>query len=148
MRRSTAVIVLFTLAWIAGSIWIGVRLFDAVNGDGSIEVRIRGDGGRIELDVPAFFAVRALRHATWTHDHGRVLGRREFREWAPALRAALTELEGYDDVPLLEIEDGRSLVTMSKRRGRFVLEIEDGRERVRLVMPAAVIRQALAEAGV
>ncbi len=148
MRRSTVLILLFTALWIAGSVWVAARVFDTVEDDGAIQVRVSGPDGRFAVVLPAFLAVRTLRHARWTCDGNHVLGRNDVAEWAPALRAALTELEAYQDVPLLEIEDEGQLVRMHKHGGRFVLEVLDGRERVKIVMPVRTVRRALADAGV
>jgi hypothetical protein len=144
MKARTLVALLFVAAWTAGSFWAASRLYRGIRKDGVIEVRVSGHDGRINLDVPSFFAVQAFRHAEWATSEGRhTFGRHDAEQWAPALRAALTELEAYDDVPLLEIEDHGSLVTMHKHGGRFVLQVEDGRERVKVVMPVKTVRRVL-----
>ncbi len=143
MKASTGFIFLFLVLWTAGSVWAGVQMFQAIRNDGAIEVRVHGHDGRVAFVIPSFFAVRALRVANISCSEGRVWGRHDAQAWAPALRAALAELEAYDDVPLLEVEDDGNVVRMHKHDGRFVLEIEDGGERVKVVMPVRTVRRAL-----
>ena len=143
MKGSTVFILLFVVLWTAGSVWAGVQMFEAIRSDGAIEVQVDGHDGGVAFVVPSFFAVRALRVANISCNEGRVWGRHDAQAWAPALRAALAELEAYDDVPLLEVEDDGNVVKMHKHNGRFVLEIEDGAERVKVVMPVRTVRRAL-----
>ena len=149
MRRSTFFILLFLLVWFAGTVFVAAGVFNAVKGDGAIEVRVAGPDGRVRVGVPAFFAVRALRSANWTTcAAGRSWGGDDLDDWGPALRAALAELDAYDDVPLFEIEEGGSIVRMHKHGGRFVLEVDEGHESVKVIMPVRTVRRVLAEAGV
>lgn len=143
MKSSTVIILLFLAIWTGGAIWAGAQVFGAIREEGTIEVRIDGHDGRINLAVPAFVAVRAARCGKWTVDRNAVVNRHDVVAWAPALRAALAELEGYDDVPLLEIEENGDAVRMHKHGGRFVLEIEDGSESVKVVMPLRSVRRIL-----
>lgn len=149
MRISTLLIFLFLALWFAGTAFVAVSVFHAVSSDGAIEVRVAGPEGRFRVDVPAFFAVRALRSADWTTSAaGRPWGSHDLHDWAPALRAALTELEAYDDVPLFEVEDGGGIVRLHKHGGRFVLEVEDNHESVKVIMPVRTVHRVLADAGV
>ncbi|HEU5163764.1 MAG TPA: hypothetical protein VFV54_11495 [Thermoanaerobaculia bacterium] len=149
MRRSTFFILLFMVLWVAGTVFVAAGVYNAVSSDGAIEVRVAGPDGRLRVGVPAFFAVRALRSANWTTcAAGRSWGSQDLDDWGPALRAALTELDAYDDVPLLEVEEGGSIVRMHKHGGRFVLELDEGHESVKVIMPVRTVKRVLAEAGV
>lgn len=146
MRGITAFVLVFLLVWTAATAWAATQLFSAMRREGAIEVRVSADDGRFAFAVPALVAekvIRHARHATVVCDDGHVWTRHDAEAWVPALRAALAELEAYDEVPLLEVVDGGKTVTMHKHGGRFILEVNDGHDRVRVAMPLRAVRRAL-----
>lgn len=148
MRGFTAFVLVFLLLWTAATAWAAAELFGAMRRGDAVEVRVSGHEGRVAFALPAFLAEGVIRHASNARiqcGDGVAWTRHDAEEWAPALRAALAELEAYDDVPLLEVEDHGSIVKMHKHGGRFVLEVEDGGERVKVVMPMRTLRRALEE---
>ncbi len=148
MRGITAFVLVFLLLWTAATAWAAAELFGAMRRGDAVEVRVSGTDGRVAFALPAFLAEGIIRHASRARidcDDGIVWTRHDAEAWAPALRATLAELEAYDDVPLLEIVDHGSTVKMHKHGGRFVLEVEDGDERVKVVMPLRTLRRALEE---
>lgn len=147
MRRFTIFILLFVLAGFAGSIAIGAVIYERVRDLGTIEVAIEDSHHRVRLGLPAALATAVLEAGRLQIDGVGVELRHDLRDWAPAIEAALEGMEGYPDVPLVQIVDGRERVTVRKLGTKIRLEIDSGSESVRVTVPEESLRRALRKAG-
>lgn len=145
MRKSTVFILLLLLLWSAGAVALSVAVYDAVRAQGMVELDVRDRGSRVHLGVPAVFATCALTGMRWDGSRSNLRFGHDIDDWTPAIRAALHDLERYDEVPLLEVDSGRERVRVEKRGDSIFIRIEDGRdESVSISMPAATLERALA----
>lgn len=143
MRRFTILILLFVLVGIAGSVAIAAAVYDRVRALGTIEVAVEDGYHRLRLSLPAVLATAILDGSRLHFDGVNVELRHDLRDWAPAIEAALAGMEGYEDVPLVQIVDGRDRVSIRKRGSKIVIEIDGGSERVRVSVPEESLRKAL-----
>lgn len=145
MRRSTVVILIFLLLWSAGVVALSVAVYDAVRRQGIVELNVRNRDGRVHVGVPAGFASCALGAMLWNGPGRDLRFEHEIHDWVPALRAALHDLERYDEVPLLAVDSGRDRVRVDKRGESISIRVENGRdESVSISMPAVTLQRALA----
>ncbi|MFN2240385.1 MAG: hypothetical protein ABR524_13440 [Thermoanaerobaculia bacterium] len=147
MRRFTVLILFFVLIGIAGSVAVAVAVYHRVRDLGTIEVSIEDSHNRVRLALPAALATAVLDGGRLHLDGVAVELRHDLRDWAPAIEAALEGMEGYPDVPLVQIVDGRDRVTIRKLGTKILVEIDSGSERVKVTVPEESLRRALRKAG-
>ena len=143
MRRFTVFILLFVLIGIAGSVAVGAAIYNRLRDLGTIEVAIEDGHHRVRLGLPAALATAVLDGSRLHIDGVAVELRHDLRDWAPAIEAALEGMEGYPDVPLVQIVDGRDRVTVRKLGTKILVEIDSGSERVKVTVPEESLRRAL-----
>jgi hypothetical protein len=143
MRRYTVFIILFVLVGIAGSLAVSAAIYHRVRNLGTIEVSIEDRHNRVRLALPAALATAVLDGSRLHFDGLGVEVRHDLRDWAPAIEAALEGMEGYPDVPLVQIVDGRDRVTIRKFGTKIVVEIDSGSDRVKVSVPEESLRRAL-----
>ncbi|MGH9457225.1 MAG: hypothetical protein ACRD2J_06240 [Thermoanaerobaculia bacterium] len=143
MRRSTLLILAFFGLWVLGVGALSYAAYETVRHSGAIEVRIDDGQQAVHLDLPAVVPGLVIQQALFPKSWRPFHVRHGAEEWGPAVLAAMRELEAYENVPLVEIEDGRERVRIEKRGERVVIEIDSPRESVRVTMPFRMLRNAL-----
>ena len=121
----------------------------AVIRDGSIEVEVQGaDGGDLSLTVPASLVRAALTFAPTVHGGELDDALAEVRPHWPLVRAACAQLRDLPDGVLVEVKEGDGgHVVVAKQDGDLVVQVQDGRERVRVRVPAATLQDAVDAVG-
>jgi hypothetical protein len=74
----------------------------------------------------------------------------QIRPWLPAIRAASRELARLPDADLLEVQDAREHVRVTKRANLFAIDVTSARENVHVSFPlklADEVAQRLESAG-
>ena|SRR5688500_13971778 len=143
MRAYTVFVLLFLLLWLAGTAAVGAAVFDRVIATGTIDLELSDAMNEVGLSVPGGLVLMFLDSAEWSAGGARVRVRHDLQDWGPAIRAALDELEAYEDVPLLEAESGGDTVRIDKRGSRIVIEVDGGHEHLTISMPETTLRTAL-----
>ena len=145
MRMSTVVILILFLLWSAGAVALSVAVYDAVSRQGVVEMSVRNRDGSVHVGLPAGLASCALGVMLWNGPGRDLRFEHEVHDWVPALRAALHDLQRYDEVPLLEVDSGRERVRVDKRGESISIRIDNGRhDSVSISLPAATLQRALA----
>ena len=117
--------------------------------DGSIEVEVHGDDGEdLSLTVPASLVRAALTFAPSVHGTEMDAAMAEVRPHWPLVRALAKEMEKLPDGVLVEVKGGDGgQVIVAKQDGDLVVRVQDGRERVRVRVPAATVQDAVDAVG-
>lgn len=117
-------------------------------GPGMVKVSVeerRPGGERVNLVVPAALLPLGLKCVP--DEHLRTASA-ELRPWLPAIEAATRELARVPDGPLVEVESLGERVSIVKRGGRLVIDVESDEESVHVSVPlkilAAVARELAA----
>lgn len=143
MRRFTIVILALVILGIAGTAAVGAAVYQRVRSLGSVEVAIEDHHNRLRFSIPAAIASAVLGAGHVHLDGLSFEARRDLREWAPVALAALDGMEGYDDIPLVEVVDGDERVTIRKKGSKFLVQIEGRREQVRVVVSEETLRRLI-----
>lgn len=143
MRRSTAFILAGLTLWIAGVVAVSWAAFDVMRDAETIQIQVADRFDSVHFAVPALFPSIVLNDILWVKSHRPFGVHHEMEDWGPAVLVAMRELEAYDDVPLLEIRDGRDHVRIEKRGERVVVEVLAPHESVRVSMPLRLLRRTL-----
>lgn len=127
---------------------------------GAIYVNVREGGhhgSRVNVRVPASFAnagIRlagfAARHGDWScvhHDEHLAFAHSEADEWRPFVRAVADELDRMPDATLVEIDSWDDRVRILKRNGGLVIEVQGGRDHVRVTVPPSTVSLLFRTAG-
>jgi hypothetical protein len=108
----------------------------------AIDVEEKTPGGaRIKLLVPGAlvnFCLSFVPAAMPPEERERL--REELGRYEPVLAAVVDELEKAPDMVFVEVEDGDEHVTISKRDGHLVIEVETDDEDVRVAVPVTSVR--------
>jgi hypothetical protein len=130
-----AVAILF-LGW--GAVWASIQ---SAGGMAYISVDPGHEGPSFRVAVP-MAVVEGLAMAGQTAvDRIEVDGRplrdydHEIEEWAPLAMAVIDVLADSPDATFVEVEDGRSHVSVVKRRGQLVVEVQDRDEAYEISIP-------------
>ncbi|MGK2857057.1 MAG: hypothetical protein ACSLFQ_07615 [Thermoanaerobaculia bacterium] len=125
-----------------GSIAYGVHRVVTSQGVVSIDVVEKAPGGaRVKLLVPGVlvnFCLSFLPVAMPEEERLRL--HEELARYEPLLEAVVDELEQAPDMVFVEVEDGDDHVTISKRDGHLVIDVETDEEDVRVEVPVASVR--------
>ena len=127
-----------------GTIAYGVHHVVTRQGMISIDVVEKSPGGaRVKLVVPGAFVNFCLSFvpAAMPYEERERL-HHELARYEPLLRAAVEELEKAPDMVFVEVEDGDEHVTIAKRDGHIVIDVETDHEDVRVEMPLTSVRAA------
>lgn len=143
MRAYTVFVLLFVLLWFAGTAAVGAAVFHRVAASGTIDLQVSDAMNEVGISLPVGLALLLLDSSEVSVGDARLRVRHDLQDWGPAVRAALEELEGYDDVPLLEVESNGEWVRVAKQGSRIVIEVDGGREQVKISMPHETLRTAL-----
>ncbi|HUP64943.1 MAG TPA: hypothetical protein VM557_06665 [Thermoanaerobaculia bacterium] len=143
MRRHTIIVLAGFLIWTAAVAAISWNVFEAMASSGTINVRVDTPEGRFRARVPASIATAAVGMTRFDIGGIGYEVNNGLQGWRPALRAAIEELDRYENVPLLEINEGRDRIRVMKIRGRMMIVIEEGREQIRISVPIGTLRRAL-----
>ncbi len=135
-----AIFALFCLT--IGSIAYAVHRVVTSQGIVSIDVVEKSPGGaRVKLLVPGAlvnFCLSFLPIAMPNDERMRLQA--ELARYEPLLAAVVDELEQAPDMVFVEVEDGDEHVTIAKRNGHIVIDVETDAEDVRVEVPVASVR--------
>lgn len=92
-------------------------------------------GDRVRLWVPGVLAPVALKLVP--AEELRLPP--EARQWMPALRAASEELAHVEDFTLVEVREPGERVTIVKRHGALIIDVESADETVHVSVPLRVV---------
>ena len=92
-------------------------------------------GDRVRLWVPGVLAPVALKLVP--AEELRLPP--EARQWMPALRAASEELARVEDFTLVEVREPGEHVTIVKRHGALIIDVESADETVHISLPLRVV---------
>lgn len=67
----------------------------------------------------------------------------DFDQWLPAVQAIVSELEQYDDVVLLEVDDGGETVRVVKEDGHLRVLVDSHDATVRVTIPPGTVHAAV-----
>ncbi|HEV8383848.1 MAG TPA: hypothetical protein VGQ11_03175 [Candidatus Acidoferrales bacterium] len=106
---------------------------------GIIGVRVhekKPEGTNLRLYVPAILVPAAMRIAPV-----RELNRAAMRakEFLPAMRIAVEELERIPDGPLVEVDSPREHIRIVKSGGSLVVDVDNARETVHVSVPLRMV---------
>lgn len=107
----------------------------------------RPGGERVRLVVPAIlinWGIKLVPEASLRDLPSDV------RPWLPAIRIASTELARCPDGPLIELQEQRERVSIAKRNGALVIDVDSEDETVHVSVPLqtlAVVARELESAG-
>ena len=123
------------LMFMTGTLVVGGIVADA----GMIGVRVhekKPDGTNLRLYVPAILVPVAMKIAP-----ERELDRAAMRakEFLPALRIAVEELERIPDGPLVEVQSPREHVSIVKSGGSLVVDVDDAHDTVHVTVPLKMV---------
>ncbi len=131
---STTVVAVLILSWVLflGAVyaWAGVA---------TIRVTDVEEGINLYLPVPMLMVEAAVSSATWGHaDHVSMEIDAHFEQlgdYAPLVKALLTELEDCEDFTLVEVEDHGRFVKVRKQGGKMFVDVDDDGSQVRVSFP-------------
>ena len=112
---------------------------------GMIGVRIhekKPDGTNVRLYVPAILVPAAM---TFVPEQELEQAMRQAKEFLPALRIAAEELERIPDGPLVEVRSPREHVSIVKRGGSLVVDVENADETVHVTLPLKMVSKLARE---
>lgn len=125
-----------------GSIAYAVHHVVTSHGVVSIDVVEKSPGGaRVKIVVPGAlvnFCLSFLPVAIPEDERQRMHD--ELARYEPLLAAVVDELEQAPDMVFVEVEDGNEHVTIAKRDGHVVIDVETDEEDVRVEVPVASVR--------
>ena len=118
--------------------------YHAVTSQGmlAIDVYEKSPGGtRIKLLVPGALVNLCLSFvpAAMPPDE-RERMQEELERYEPLLAAVVDELEKAPDMVFVEVDEGDEHVTISKRNGHLVIEVDTDDEEVHVALPVASVR--------
>jgi hypothetical protein len=108
----------------------------------SIDVVEKTPGGaRVKIVVPGVLVNFCLSFLPVAMpEHERMKLQNELSRYEPLLAAVVDELEQAPDMVFVEVEDGDEHVTIAKRDGHLVIDVETGQEDVRVEVPVVSVR--------
>lgn len=110
-----------------------------------ISVREKGpDGFSISLPVPVNLASSAL---SFIPENEMEEIRAEIGPWMPVVEVVLDELSRCPDGRLIEVEDDRETVSVVKRGGRLVIDVDTRDETVHLSLPIRGAQKLVRQLG-
>jgi hypothetical protein len=131
---STAVVAVLILSCV---LCLGVVY--AWAGVATIRVTDVEEGINLYLPLPMLMVEAAVSSAKWGHaDHMSMEIDAHFEqlgEYAPLIKALLSELENCPDFNLVEVEDHGSFVKVRKQGGKLLVEVDDDGSQVRVSFP-------------
>ncbi|HEV2176696.1 MAG TPA: hypothetical protein VGW33_05800 [Terriglobia bacterium] len=102
-----------------------------------VSVQEKGpDGTHVHLLVPAPAVTLGLRFVP-AGDLSE--GSSELRPWMPAIRAASKELARTEDATLVDVRDADQTVTISKRGGSLVIDVNSAEDVVHVSVPLSTL---------
>jgi hypothetical protein len=125
-------VVLLALAFVAFPYWWLTR-------DGAIEVSVRESGphgDRVSLRVPASLVRLAV---TFVPTIESPIDDPDVADALVAARAALEAMEDVPDAVFVAVDEPGTRVRIAKKEGRFVVEVDDDGDQVRIVIPQAAV---------
>ena len=123
---------------------VAYATYRVVAGQGivSIDVVEKSPGGaRIKILVPGALVNFCLSFVPVAMpDDERQRMRDELGRYEPLLATVVDELEKAPDMVFVEVEDGDEHVTIAKRHGHLVIDVDTDRETVSVRLPVASVR--------
>lgn len=117
----------------------------AVYGAGLINIHVqekREEGKNIRVLLPGVLVQLGVR---FVPDKQMRRAAEHLRPWLPTLRAATRGLQDVPDGPLVEVSNGREQVSVVKRRGSMVIDVNAKRETVHVSFPVRLVDFVLDE---
>ncbi|HUF17127.1 MAG TPA: hypothetical protein VMS12_03680 [Thermoanaerobaculia bacterium] len=115
-------------------------LFD--KGVVSVHVAEKGRyGERVFVFLPAGLVNAVLALAPVGSFHHEIDD--DFHQWLPVLQAVVSELDHYDDVVLLEVDDGGETVRIVKQDGHLRILVDSHDATVRVTIPPRTVHAAV-----
>ena len=120
--------------------------------EGTIRVDVdefRENGAHVHFWVPAAMVPMALHLAPKSKmhmDHGM----RQAQEWMPTMRVMLKEMEKYQNVEFVDVQDKEQHVHIGTHNGKIQIDVDTPDEKVHLAIPIETIGDVadqLSEAG-
>ena len=145
-KASTILLVVATiyLSFFAFTAWAAWSVF-VKPGAISVHVHERRPGGdHVVFFVPAFLANLAIRAVPLSLVSADLCDEnQEAAKWIPVLRAAAAEIEHYEDLTLVAIDDEDEHVRVVRSGGALRIEVRNSDEHVSIRVPARTVRLAL-----
>ena len=136
---------------VAGLAVCGLLLFTlagaAFISAGTVHIAVRekgSDGFSISLPVPVNLASAAL---SFIPENEMEEIRAEIGPWMPVVEVVLAELARCPDGPLIEVENDRETVTIVKRGGDLVIDVDTRDETVHLAVPIRGVAKLVRQLG-
>ena len=129
-----------TAAVVLGGVFmVGAAVYDA----GAVRVSVdenKLNGTHVHLIVPAAVVPVGLNFVPDRHFRDAA---KELQPWMPAIKVAADELERCSDVTLVEVDDARDHVRITKQGHALVIDVNTPRETVHVSVPFNTVRAAL-----
>jgi hypothetical protein len=112
---------------------------------GSIEVKVREsgpDGVDLAFSIPATMVEAAIHMVP---DEVLWEASAEIDEWLPMLEVLQDEIRQLPDCELVHVESDDERVRVAKRRGKLIVEVEDGDDEVRVAVPIRFMSTAMSK---
>lgn len=117
----------------------GLVLATTVVRAGMMTVRIHEPGQTVSLHVPAALAYLGLDLLPLLDDRVGAEIRADLGEMRPALAAALRDLESAPDAVLVDVQDGRDRVRITKRDRTLQISVVDQGGRYEITLPEGIL---------
>lgn len=144
MRRFLTIVAATMLVLILGS---GLLLAGTIAATGLVTVRVNEqgpEGTNLYMPVPAGFlylGVAALPYVLSEEDLAEI--RADLGEVGPAIAALGEALEDCPDAVLVDVQDHGESVRITKRGRSLLIHVDDGRDQVRISVPAALVSRTV-----
>lgn len=110
-----------------------------------VSVQEKGpDGFSISIPVPVNLASTAL---SFIPEEELEDIRAEIGPWMPVVEVVLEELARCPDGPLVEVESDRETVTIVKRGGKIIIDVDNRHDKVHLSVPIRGVEKLVRQLG-
>jgi hypothetical protein len=110
-----------------------------------VSVQEKGsDGFSISIPVPVNLASTAL---SFIPEEELEDIRAEIGPWMPVVEVVLEELARCPDGPLVEVENDRETVTIVKRGGKIIIDVDNRHDKVHVSVPIRGVEKLVRQLG-
>lgn len=139
MRKLTKILLIGVVSFGILVLTSGVLLAASVVRSGMVMVKVDEPGSRIVFPVPAFLVYAGMKVLPLVEEDIWADARAELGEWGPVAAEALRAVEDAPDAVLVEVQNAREHVRITKEGRSLEIYVKGQDETVEISVPAGLL---------